>query len=260
MSNKLLPFVIVLLIFVAFIVVSVDRDDSSAERLSQMIPRMGNSSAVPSVEVQVSESKKYEANEFVTVAMLELHGKDKELLFKQLTSRRASIFSQLNSLDVTEGDIEQNSVEMRKEWSYDKGTRSLTGYVVCQYFAIRTSSRVTAAAVIAVLSAELDVEINHTTASLKNEAELKREIIHTAGKKALEKATSYAESVGGKLGRVLSVSENGPSGVVYGRSLMGNVLGAKYASFDATGADNLSAVADSVEIRASIHLVAELLQ
>ena len=146
MSNKLLPFVIVLLIFVAFIVVSVDRDDSSAERLSQMIPRMGNSSAVPSVEVQVSESKKYEANEFVTVAMLELHGKDKELLFKQLTSRRASIFSQLNSLDVTEGDIEQNSVEMRKEWSYDKGTRSLTGYVVCQYFAIRTSSRVTEAA------------------------------------------------------------------------------------------------------------------
>ena len=78
--------------------------------------------------------------------------------------------------------------------------------------------------------------------------------------KALEKATSYAESVGGKLGRVLSVSENGPSGVVYGRSLMGNVLGAKYASFDAAGADNLTAVADSVEIRASIHLVAELLQ
>jgi len=185
--------------------------------------------------------------------MLELHGKDKELLFKQLTSRRTSIFNQLKSLDVTEADIEQNSVEMRKEWSYDKGARSLTGYVVCQYFAIKTASRVTAAAVIATLSAELDVEISHTTASLKNEAALKKEIILAAGKKALEKAENYAEGVGGKLGKVLSVSEDGSDGAFRG------VLGvSKYAALD--GAGNLSAVADSVEIHASIHLVAELLQ
>jgi uncharacterized protein YggE len=256
MSNKFISFVAILLVFIAFIVVSVDRDESSTDRIAQMLPHTGNSTT-PSVEVQVSESKKYEANEFVTLAMLELHGKDKELLFKQLTSRRTSIFNQLKSLDVSEYDIEQNSVEMRKEWSYDKGTRSLTGYVVCQYFAIKTSSRVTAAAVIAALSAELDVEINHTTASLKNEAELKKEIILTAGKKALEKATNYAESVGGKLGKVLSVSENGANGVFHGRTVLG---ASKYDMLDAAGAGNLSAVADSVEIRASIHLVAELLQ
>ena len=261
MSNKFFILFVILLMLVAFIVVSVDRDDSSAERLSQMIPHMGNNSAIPSVDVHVSESKKFEANEFVTVAMLELHGKDKELLFKQLTSRRTSIFNQLNSLDVTEGDIEQNSVEMRKEWSYDKGTRSLTGYVVCQYFAVKTSSRVTAAAVIAALSAELDVEIDRTTATLKNESELKKEIILTAGKKALEKATNYAESVGGKLDKVLSVSHYGPSRVVHGRTLLGSVMGSsKYASFEDAASDNLSAVADSVEISASVHLVVELLQ
>ena len=135
MSNKLFVLVIILMFFVAFIVVSVDKDETPREKLAQMLP-LGDRST-PTVEVSASESRKYEANEFVTVASLELHGKDKELLFKQLTSRRASIFEQMKSLDVTESDIEQNTVEMRKEWSYDKGTRSLTGYVVSQLFAIR---------------------------------------------------------------------------------------------------------------------------
>ena len=144
MSNKLFVLVIVLLVFVAFIVVSVDKDETPGEKLSQMLP-LGDKTT-PTVEVSASESRKYEANEFVTVACLELHGKDKELLFKQLTSRRASIFEQMKNIDVTESDIEQNSVEMRKEWSYDKGTRSLTGYVVSQFFAIKSSNRATAAA------------------------------------------------------------------------------------------------------------------
>lgn len=254
MSNKLFVLVIVLLVFVAFIVVSVDKDETPGEKLSQMLP-LGDKTT-PTVEVSASESRKYEANEFVTVACLELHGKDKELLFKQLTSRRASIFEQMKNIDVTESDIEQNSVEMRKEWSYDKGTRSLTGYVVSQFFAIKSSNRATAAAVIAALSAELDVEISHTSATLKNEAELKKGIIKAAGEKALETASSYAESVGGKLGKVISVTGNGD-----GLSFRNHVLGARKAAFyDGATADNLSAVADSVEISASIHLVAELLQ
>ena len=253
MSNKLFVLVIVLLVFVAFIVVSVDKDETPGEKLSQMLP-LGDKTT-PTVEVSASESRKYEANEFVTVACLELHGKDKELLFKQLTSRRASIFEQMKNIDVTESDIEQNSVEMRKEWSYDKGTRSLTGYVVSQFFAIKSSNRATAA-VIAALSAELDVEISHTSATLKNEAELKKGIIKAAGEKALETASSYAESVGGKLGKVISVTGNGD-----GLSFRNPVLGARKAAFyDGATADNLSAVADSVEISASIHLVAELLQ
>ncbi len=254
MSNKLFVLVIVLLVFVAFIVVSVDKDETPREKLAQMLP-LGDRST-PTVEVSASESRKYEANEFVTVASLELHGKDKELLFKQLTSRRASIFEQMKSLDVTESDIEQNTVEMRKEWSYDKGTRSLTGYVVSQLFAIKSSNRATAAAVIAALSAELDVEINQTTASLRDKESLKKEAIRAVGKKALETASSYAESVGGKLGKVISVTGNGE-----GLSFRNHVLGARKAAFyDGAIADNLSAVADSVEISASIHLVAELLQ
>lgn len=255
MSNKLFVLVIILMFFVAFIVVSVDKDETPREKLAQMLP-LGDRST-PTVEVSASESRKYEANEFVTVASLELHGKDKELLFKQLTSRRASIFEQMKSLDVTESDIEQNTVEMRKEWSYDKGTRSLTGYVVSQLFAIRSSNRSTAAAVIAALSAELDVEINQTTASLRDKDSLKKEAIRAVGKKALEKAENYAESVGGKLGKVIAVN-----GDQYGDGVSFRVLGARKA-MDYAGAEDfasMSSVADSVEISASIHLVAELLQ
>ena len=255
MSNKLFVLVIILMFFVAFIVVSVDKDETPREKLSQMLP-LGDRST-PTVEVSASESRKYEENEFVTVASLELHGKDKELLFKQLTSRRASIFEQMKSLDVTESDIEQNTVEMRKEWSYDKGTRSLTGYVVSQLFAIRSSNRSTAAAVIAALSAELDVEINQTTASLRDKDSLKKEAIRAVGKKALEKAENYAESVGGKLGKVIAVN-----GDQYGDGVSFRVLSARKAMDYASAEDfaSMSSVADSVEISASIHLVAELLQ
>ena len=170
-----------------------------------------------------------------------------------------SVFEQMKNLDVSESDIEQNSVEMRKEWSYDRGTRSLTGYVVCQSFAIKTSSRSTAAAVVASLSAEMDVEINHTSAALKNQDSLKNEAIHAVGKKALDKAASYAESVGGKLGRVITVGgdDYGDASVVYGHTVLGARKSLAYG--DAMGAD-VSAVADSVEISASVRLVVELLQ
>ena len=188
------------------------------------------------------------------MARLELHGKDKELLFKQLTSRRFSIFEQMRVLEISEADIEQNSIEMRKEWSYDKGTRSLTGYVVSQSFAIKSSSRSVAAAAVAALSAEMDVEIDYTSATLKNQDSLKNEAIHAVGKKALEKAENYAASVGGKLGKVIAVRDDDSGSDSYVR---------RHEVFAmAKGVDDavLSSVADSVEISASIHLVVELLQ
>jgi hypothetical protein len=157
-------------------------------------------------------------------------------------------------LEISEADIEQNSIEMRKEWSYDKGTRSLTGYVVSQSFAIKSSSRSVAAAAVAALSAEMDVEIDYTSATLKNQDSLKNEAIHAVGKKALEKAENYAASVGGKLGKVIAVRDDDSGSDSYVR---------RHEVFAmAKGGDDaiLSSVADSVEISASIHLVVELLQ
>ena len=250
--SKVTFFLIALVALLGFLLLSVDKDDSSRP---WDMPTLSNDRPVPTVEVSALESRKYEANEFLTVARLEMHGKDKELLFKQLTSRRNSIFEQMKTLEISEADIEQNSVEMRKEWSYDKGARSLTGYVVSQSFAIKSYSRSIAAAAIAALSAELDVEIEHTSATLKNQDSLKKEAVQAVGKKALEKAANYAESVGGKLGKIISVRDDGDGAIAYTRS--GHKV---YSAVLAADGASLSSVADSVEISASVRLVVELLQ
>ena len=251
--NKVTLGLVFLVVLLGFLLLTTDKGCMAPQRPLDVSSALGGSN-ISTVEVSASESHKYEANEFLTVARLELHGKDKELLFKQLTSRRSSVFEQMKILEISESDIEQNSIEMRKEWSYDKGTRSLTGYVVSQSFAIKSSSRSVAAAAVAALSAELDVEIDHTSASLKNQDSLKKEAIHAVGKKALEKAEDYAASVGGKLGKVVSVHDDGGGAIAYtrGSKVYSMTLGADGAA--------LSSVADSVEISASVHLVVELLQ
>ena len=256
--NKVTLGLVLLVALLGFLLLTTNKDNAMQNAMpkSLKVPSMVSDAQMSTVKVSASESRKYEANEFVTVAMLELRGRDKELLFKQLETRRQSIFEQMNKLDIQNSDIEQNSVDMRKEWSYDKGTRSLTGYVVSQSFAIRCSSRSVAAAAVAVLSAELDVEINRTSARLQGEDSLRKEIILAVGKKAMDKAESYAESVGGKVGRVISVNENGGNdGVAFGRTVL---AAAKFNDYSEEAL--LSSIADSVSLSASVHLVVELLQ
>ena len=101
----------------------------------------------------------------------------------------------------------------------------------------------------------MDVEIDYTSASLKNQDSLKKEAIYAVGKKALEKAENYAASVGGKLGKVIAVHDNDGESYSYARS--SNKVYAMAMGADETA---LSSVADSVEISASVHLVVELLQ
>ena len=222
--NKVTLGLVLLVALLGFLLLTTNKDNAMQNAMpkSLKIPAVAGDAQVSTIKVSASESRKYEANEFVTVAMLELRGRDKELLFKQLETRRQSIFEQMNKLDIQNSDIEQNSVDMRKEWSYDKGTRSLTGYVVSQSFAIRCSSRSVAA----------------------------------VGKKAMSKAESYAESVGGKVGRVISVNENGGNdGVAFGRTVL---AAAKFNDYSEEAL--LSSIADSVSLSASVHLVVELLQ
>lgn len=253
MLNKFFPFLILLLVFLGYIVVSVDKGDRSSA-LSSVVR---SSTSTSTVEVQASETRKFAANEFVTVASIELHGYDKGLLSRQMESRRHSIFEQMKKLDIDEGDIEQNTVEMHKEWSFDKGTRSLTGYVMRQSFAIKSSSRSIAAAVIATLSSEMDVEISRTSAGLKERDSLQNVIIRAVGEAALRKAENYAAGVGGKIGKVISLTGEG-DGIVSSRSMPM----VKFATLGgaANGLADRSAVADSVAVSASVRLVAELLQ
>lgn len=216
---------------------------------------------VPKIEVSASETKKFAADKFEMGFSLEIRGKDKESVSKRLAERRSVIFENVKSLEIPQSNVEQNSVEMHKEWSYRNSKRELVGYVATQSFVITVNRKIDAAALVQALSSEPDVEIQRTSAQLKDVDAVQSTVIKAAGKKATAKANDYAEGVGAKLGRVLQI--NGEGGGIYYRPIRlrtNGVMMAKAAMLDgaAEAAPDESAIADSVEVSASVRVVFEL--
>ena len=215
---------------------------------------------VPRIEVSATESKKFVADKFEMGFRLELRGKDKDALFKRISQRRSVIFDNVKALEIPESNVEQNSVDMRKEWNYYNGHRELAGYVATQQFDITVNRKADAAALVQALSSEPDVEIERTAALLKDEESVQSAVIKAASKKAMAKARDYAEGVGAGVGRVLLVNANG-GGISYNiprfrtkgvRHLVANAM------MDGAALPDETAVADSVEVEASVSIVVEL--
>ncbi|MBR3669157.1 SIMPL domain-containing protein [uncultured Fibrobacter sp.] len=228
-----------------------------------MVPASANGTAtfeVPRIEVSASESKKFAADKFEMGFRMELRGKDKDALFKRLSQRRSVIFDNVKALEIPESNVEQNSVDMRKEWNYYNGRRELAGYVATQRFDITVNRKADAAALVQALSSEPDIEIERTAALLKDEESVQSAVIKAASKKAMAKARDYAEGVGAGVGRVLLVNANG-GGISYGIPRFrtkGVRLLAANSMMDGAAAPDESAVADSVEVEASVSIVVEL--
>lgn len=215
---------------------------------------------VPRIEVSASESKKFAADKFEMGFRMELRGKDKDALFKRMSQRRSVIFDNVKALEIPESNVEQNSVDMRKEWNYYNGRRELAGYVATQRFDVTVNRKADAAALVQALSSEPDIEIERTAALLKDEDSVQSAVIKAASKKAMAKARDYAEGVGAGVGRVLLVNANG-GGISYNiprfrakgvRHLVANAM------MDGAAAPDETAVADSVEVEASVSIVVEL--
>ena len=214
---------------------------------------------VPKIEVSASESKKFAADKFEMGFSLEIRGKDKAAVSKLIAERRAVIFENVKALDIPQSNVEQNSIDIRKEWSYRNSKRELVGYVATQSFVITVNRKIDAAALVQALSAEPDVEIQRTSAQLKDVDAVQSKVIKAAGKKAMAKAKDYAEGVGATLGRVLQVNGEG-GGVIYNpvRYRTNGLMMAKSVMLDGAAAPDESAIADSVEVSASVHVVVEL--
>ena len=99
-----------------------------------------------------------------------------------------------------------------------------------------------------------------TEALLKDEDSVQSAVIKVACKKAMAKARDYAEGVGAGVGRVLLVNANG-GGISYNiprfrtkgvRHLVANAM------MDGAAIPDETAVADSVEVEASVSIVVEL--
>ena len=262
MISKLLNMVylIALLVCVIFLIRTV-KDDRAA-----VVPTVNANGAttieIPRIEVSASETKKFAADKFEMNFSLEIRGKDKEAVFKRISERRAVIFENVKSLDIPQSDVEQNSVDIRKEWTYRNNKRELVGYVATQNFTITVNRKIDAAALVQALSPEPDVEIRRTAVGLKDEDAVQSKVIKVVGEKARNTAKNYAEGVGAKLGRVLQI--NGEGGGIYYRPIRfrtNGVMMAKSAMLDGAVAEmapDESAIADSVEVSASVRVTFEL--
>ena len=122
-----------------------------------------------------------------------------------MSDRRARLFEILKSLGIPESSVEQNSVELRKEWSYDDGKSTFLGFRSEQSFSVHVKSRALQRSISQALSKEPELEINNTKAQLNNVSALQAEVVKKACEKAFAKAENYARSAGRKLGRIVVV-------------------------------------------------------
>ncbi|MCQ2050347.1 MAG: SIMPL domain-containing protein [Candidatus Saccharibacteria bacterium] len=200
--------IIVILIFVAFVVAAFflkSQPDNVSAGVVQYREKMMDKPPQPVVQVSVSENVKFIADDFVVRLNLEMREGDKNSLVKKMTERRTNLFAMLKNLNVSEANVEQSSVELRKMWNYGNGKNSLRGYRASQCFKVRVNSR---AAVNDLEKAVLqipDVEMRGMTAGLKNPDSLQKNVAKAACEKAYAKALEYAKSVNEKLGPILNV-------------------------------------------------------
>lgn len=261
MISKLLNIIyLVLLIVCVCILIRIVKSEPAA------VPVAASNGTVafevPKIEVSASETKKFAADKFEMGFSLEIRGKDKEAVFKRIAERRSVILENVKQLDIPQSDVEQNSVDIRKEWTYRNNKRELVGYVATQSFVITVNRKIDAAALVQALSPEPDVEIHRTSAGLKDENAVQSKVVKAVGEKAKAKAKDYADGVGATLGRVLQI--NGEGGGIYYRPIRlrtNGLMMAKSAMLDgavAESAPDESAIADSVEVSASVRVVFEL--
>lgn len=263
MMQKLLNiiYLIVLVVCVCLIIRVFNAQPATVPAVAAANGNGATAIEIPRIEVSASETKKFAADKFEMNFSLEIRGKDKEAVFKRISERRAVIFENVKSLDIPQSDVEQNSVDIRKEWTYRNNKRELVGYVATQNFTITVNRKIDAAALVQALSPEPDVEIRRTAVGLKDEDAVQSKVIKVVGEKARNKAKDYADGVGAKLGRVLQI--NGEGGGIYYRPIRfrtNGVMMAKAAMLDgaAEAAPDESAIADSVEVSASVRVTFEL--
>lgn len=262
---KKISYLIIVALAVACFVLLHDKSCDSRTYVAMPqneTPQMNAPVMVPSIEVNAVESRKFLANEFIVHASIQMANKDKNVLFQQMGERRNKILAIAKELEIGEGDVMQNSIELRKEWSYRDGVRKFVQYEGSQSFAITVDGKQNAANLVEALSIEFDIDVGRTTATLKNTDSLQQSIVNAAGKKALDKAEMYAGSVGAKLGKILNIGTGYGDGIVVNEAsdmmLLRNGPMMKGAGLNRNA--DMNSIADSVTLSAEIRLVVEIKQ
>jgi hypothetical protein len=76
--NKVTLGLVFLVVLLGFLLLTTNKENAMQNAMpkSLKVPSVVSDAQMSTVKVSASESRKYEANEFVTVAMLELRGRD----------------------------------------------------------------------------------------------------------------------------------------------------------------------------------------
>ena len=242
MQNKVSYIVIIVLAFVCLILsMKLGRDDQSNKvnaatstvQTASTQAVVANEAPVPTVAVFTREKKRFVADEYVMTVNLTMLGTDKKVLYRKMNEKRASLFKVLNSFNIPESNVDQNSIKIEKEWSYDEGKRKFLGFRSTQKFEVHVESKSLQKSLTQALLTDSDIEVTKSLARSKNVTAWQADVVKEMCKKAFAKAENYARGTGAKLGKIVLVE--------------GDVDQNNYA----TG--------DSVQVIASMNLEMELL-
>ena len=198
MGNKISTIAIIVLVIICAALLFQKGDSHRGN--SFVIEPENEESA--SIHVAAFESKNFVANEYLLDFAVELYGKDKEKLFKEMEVRQNQIFAAAKQVGISAENVEQNSLKIEKPWNFEKSKK----FLAVQKFKVSVSKKEEADSLSDLLSTISDVEIHQTKSTLKNGDSLQAEVVKKACRKALFKADRYAESVGEKAGKVLLVN------------------------------------------------------
>lgn len=209
MQNKVSYVVIIVLAFVCLVLsLSVGRASDAA--VQPKVPSLEPGSeqdALPSGGVTVSseETKNFLADEYVTNFKIVLRDKNKDVAYKHLNESREKILALLRKHSVGPQEYELLSTSLDKEWDYAKGKRFFLGYAASQMVKVVLHSKQESDSLEFDLTGFAFVDNVSTQSRLKNAEALEVDVIKSACKKASRLAEENAQSVGAKVGKVISV-------------------------------------------------------
>ena len=209
MQNKVSYVVIIVLAFVCLVLsLSVGRasDVAAQPKVSSLEP-VPEEGGLPSGGVAVSseEKKNFLADEYVTSFNIVLKDKNKDVAYKRLNESREKILALLQKYSVGPQEYELLGTSLKKDWDYADGKRYFLGYTASQNVKVILHSKQESDSLEFDLTSFAFVDDASTQSRLKNAEALEVDVIMSACKKASRLAEENAQSVGAKVGKVISV-------------------------------------------------------
>lgn len=209
MQNKVSYVVIIILAFVCLVLsMRIGRDGGvlaqpGVPALEKVVEQAEDFSG--GVTVSSEENKKFLADEYVTTFKMVLLDKNKDVAYKRLNESREKILELLKKHSVGPQEYELLSTSLEKEWDYAKGNRFFLGYAASQMVKVISHSKQESDSLEFDLAGFLFVDKVSTQSRLKNAEALEGDVIRSACKKVSRLAEVNAQSVGAKVGKVISV-------------------------------------------------------